>query len=153
MTAVAEEARQVRAVMERVETVEEVAFSLPKQDERRSKLLAAARSDLAGARPLRPRIAAELLGLSEKTVRAWAAEGVLVVASGSSSRLLLDVARVHEVLHLVRELRAAGQTRSLLDEVHRRLVDSTWLERSDLAQSLEQMRRGEGTVRVAGPSA
>lgn len=39
-----------------------------------------------------------------------------------------------------------GRTAGLLDEVHRRLVDATWLERDDLVESLEQMRRGEGRV-------
>lgn len=37
--------------------------------------------------------------------------------------------------------------RALLDEVYWRLVDATWLKRSDLKESLEQMHRGEGTVR------
>jgi hypothetical protein len=40
----------------------------------------------------------------------------------------------------------------LLDETHHRLVDSTWLEDPDLAESLEQMRRGEGVLRVTRPS-
>ena len=62
--------------------------------------------------------------------------------------MLLDVERVHEVLRLVKDLRAAGKTVGLLDEVHRRLVDATWLDRDDLTESLEQMRRGEGTTRV-----
>ena len=97
----------------------------------------------------RPVIRAELLGVSEKTVRAWTQEGVLKQAAGPSSRILLDAERVHEVLRLVKDLRAAGKTVGLLDEVHRRLVDATWLDRGDLTESLEQMRRGEGTARVA----
>lgn len=109
--------------------------------------------DLASASPLRPRIAAELLSLSEKTVRAWTEEGVLIRAASTSSRVLLDMRRVHQVLHLVQDLRAAGKTAGLLDEVHRRLVDATWLEREDLAESLEQMRRSEGTTRVANRGA
>jgi len=43
---------------------------------------------------MRPRIAADLLALTEKTVRAWASEGVLSIADTQSSRLLLEVARV-----------------------------------------------------------
>jgi hypothetical protein len=153
MAAVAEETRQARDLIERIETLEDVANSLPEKDERRDKLLNVVERDLATARALRPRIAAELLALSEKTVREWVKEGVLFRADGSSPRLLLDVRRVHEVLHVVEALRAAGKTIGLLDEVHRRLVDATWLDRDDLAQSLEQMQRGEGTVRLAGPSA
>lgn len=153
MSAVAHETDQALGLMKRIETLESVAKSLPEQDERRSTLLDLVEKDLAGAPALRARIVAELLGLSEKTVRAWVVEGVLTRAAGPSSRLLLDARRVHEVLHLLADLRVAGRTTGLLDEVHRRLVDATWLERDDLAASLQQMRRGEGTTRVARTSA
>lgn len=151
MPAVAQETSQALDLIERVETLEGVAATLPEQDGRRSALLGLAAKDLAAAPPLRPRIAAEVLGLSEKTVRAWTGEGVLTRVTGPSSRVLLDMDRVHQVLHLVGDLRAAGKTAGLLDEVHRRLVDATWAEREDLAVSLEQMRRGEGSTRVAKP--
>jgi hypothetical protein len=62
------------------EAVEEVAETLADDDERRSKLLAVSNAALAEEGTIRPVIAARLLGLSEKTVRAWAAEGVLVIA-------------------------------------------------------------------------
>lgn len=146
MTKVALETTHAAELMERVETLESVARSLPEQDERRQRLLALVERDLTSAAPLRPRVAAELLGLSEKTIRAWVEEGVLLAAETSSPRLLLDVARVHEVLHLIEDLRAAGTTKGLLDEVYRRLVDATWLEHDDLQESLAQMRRGEGRV-------
>jgi hypothetical protein len=153
MPGVVEETREARVLMDRVETLASVVASLPVQDERRSRLLGVIRADLESAAPLRPRIAAELLGVSEKTVRAWLAEGVLVRAEDvASPRVLLDVARFHQVLRLVRDLRAAGRASGLLDEVHRRLVDSTWLEDTDLAESLEQMRRGEGVLRVTPPT-
>lgn len=151
MTAVAAETTQAVELMDRVETLESVARSLPEQDDRRSQLLRLVEKDLATAAPLRPRVAAQLLGLSEKTVRAWVEEGVLLVADTSSPRLLLAVERVHDVLHLVKDLRAAGMTVGLLDEVHRRLADASWFGRSDLAESVEQMRRGEGHVIVAAP--
>lgn len=146
MTAVELETTHAVELMERVDTLESVARSLPEQDERRQQLLALVERDLSSAAPLRPRVAAELLGLSEKTVRAWVEEGVLLAAETSSPRLLLDVARVHEVIHLVEELRAAGTKQGLLDEVYRRLVDVTWLEREDLQESLAQMRRGQGRI-------
>jgi len=153
MTQVAYESGQASDLIARVEMLERIAESLPAEDDRRLALLGLVEKDLASAPPLRPRIAAELLGLSEKTVRAWTEEGVLKPAAGPSSRLLLDVERVHDVLRLVNDLRAAGKTHGLLDEVHRRLVDATWLDREDLTESLEQMRRGEGTTRVAKPPA
>jgi hypothetical protein len=86
---------------------------------------------------IRPVIAARLLGLSEKTVRAWADAGVLVVARRSRRRLL-DVRSVHAVGHLVSELWAAGQDRDRLDQVWRHLEDSALLDREDLRESLER---------------
>ena len=51
--------------------------------------------------------------------RARAKEGVLAVAQ-RAPRLLLDVRSVHEVSHILRDLRALGKDRDLLDEVWRR---------------------------------
>jgi hypothetical protein len=86
-----------------------------------------------------------LLDLSDKTVRAWTDEGVLK-ATGHGPNLTLDPLRVHEVMHLVRDLRAAGHDRNLLDAVWYRLSDQALLDREDLRESVEQMRRGEGRV-------
>ena len=105
---IAVEEKRLRSLFERVEVVEDVARTLPEDDERRARLLAVSDSALAEEGTIRPVIAARILGLSEKTVRAWAAAGVLAVAR-RSPRLLLDVRSVHAVSHLVSELRAAGQ--------------------------------------------
>jgi hypothetical protein len=78
-------------------------------------------------------------------VRAWAAQGVLTVAQ-RAPRLLLDLQSVHLVSHLIRDLRAVGKDRDLLDEVGRRLSDAALLERPDLQESIEQMLKGEGHV-------
>ena len=142
---IAVEEKRLRSLFERVEVVEDVARTLPEDDERRARLLAVSDSALAEEGTIRPVIAARLLGLSEKTVRAWAAAGVLTVAQ-RSPRLLLDVRSVHAVSHLVSELRAAGQDRDLLDQVWHRLEDAALLDREDLRDSLDQMRRGEGRV-------
>jgi hypothetical protein len=142
---IAVEERRLRSLFERVEVVEDVARTLPEDDERRARLLAVSDSALAEEGTIRPVLAARLLGLSEKTVRAWAAAGVLTVAQ-RSPRLLLDVRSVHAVSHLVSELRAAGQDRDLLDQVWHRLEDAALLDRYDLRDSLDQMRRGQGRV-------
>ena len=68
-------------------------------------------------------------------------------------RVLLDPLSVHTVLHLVEGLRAAGQTRGLLDEVYRRLSDTSLIESKDLQESLGQMKQGQGEVVRARPSA
>jgi hypothetical protein len=145
MTPVAAEAQQTRDLLERVETLEEVAASMPARDPRRAQLLGVVRAELAGAAPVRPVVAAEILHLTEKTVRDWAAEGVLTVHQ-QAPRLLLDADRLHQVSHLVADLRRAGQKRGLLDEVDRRLADDALVGRDDLNESLAQMRRGAGRV-------
>ena len=142
---IAVEEKRLRSLFERVEVVEDVARTLPEDDERRARLLAVSDSALAEEGTIRPVIAARLLGLSEKTVRSWAAAGVLTVAR-RSPRLLLDVRSVHAISHLVSELRAGGQDRDLLDQVWHRLEDAALLDRDDLRESVAQMRRGEGRV-------
>jgi hypothetical protein len=142
---VAIEERRLRSQFERIEVIEDIARTLPEGDERRERLLAVSDGALADEDTVRPVIAARLLGLSEKTIRAWVAAGVLAVAR-RSPRLLLDTRSVHAVSHLLTELRAAGQDRDLLDQVWRRLTDAALLERDDLRASLSQMSRGEGRV-------
>jgi hypothetical protein len=142
---IAIEEQRIRSLFSRVETVEEVARTLPEGDERRAKLMAVSAAALADEGTVRPVIAARLLGLSEKTVRVWAAQGALAVVR-HSPRLLLDLESVHVISHIVGELRAAGQERDLLDEVWRRLSDLALLERPDLQESIEQMRQGQGRV-------
>lgn len=144
MTVMAE-TQQLLDLFEQVEEIEQVAGTLPEHDGRRAKLNSVVAKALAKAPPVRPVVAGELLDLTEKTVRAWAQEGVLTV-SRTEPRMLLDAGRLHQVLHLVGDLRRAGKTRGLLDEVYRKLADRTLLDRSDLTESLEQMSNGEGRV-------
>lgn len=101
---------------------------------------------LASAPGMRTVIAATALGLSEPTVRAWVRRGVLRARS-HKPRLLLDPASVLEVRELIDELRQAGRTRDLLEQVYNRLIDEELLADPDLAESLWQMRRSEYVVR------
>jgi DNA-binding transcriptional MerR regulator len=142
---IAVEERRIRSLLDRVETVEDVARTLPENDERRARLLDVSNAALQEEGTIRPVIAARLLGLSEKTIRAWASEGVLATAQ-RTPRLLLDLRSVHEISHIVRELREHGRDRDLLDEVWRRINDAVLLERADLQGSIAQMHRGQGRV-------
>lgn len=142
---IAMEEQRIRSLLERVGTVEDVACTLAENDERRARLLAVSNSELAEEATIRPVIAARILGLSERTIRTWATEGVLPIAQ-RKPRLLLDVRGVHVISHILRELRSHGQDRDLLDEVWRRLNDAALLERDDLKESIEQMRQGKGRV-------
>jgi hypothetical protein len=144
MTIAVEETR-IRKLLDRVETLEQVANSLDENDARRADLLEVSQGVLADGDAVRPVIAATLLGISEKTVRAWADAGILKMAS-QEPRLVLDLASVHTVHHLVRELRAGGRDRDLLDAICQRLPDQALLDRDDLAESINQMRQGQGRV-------
>jgi hypothetical protein len=87
------------------------------------------------------------------TVEAWAKEGLLTAAAGEHKRLVLDAERLHEVLHLVQDLRTQGRDRNLIEAVWYRLNDQALVEREDFAESIEQMKRGEGRiVRSGDPS-
>ncbi len=63
---VSAEERRVRNLFERVETIEEVAVTLPEGDGRRERLLALSRDALAEEATVRPVIAAKILGLQRE---------------------------------------------------------------------------------------
>jgi hypothetical protein len=55
------EEEQTRQLIERIETLEQVAASLPATDPRREQLLGVVRAELAGSAPVRPVVAAVIL--------------------------------------------------------------------------------------------
>jgi DNA-binding transcriptional MerR regulator len=144
MTVTVEEQR-VRALFGAADKAGNVAYSLPEGDVRRSDLLDVSHAVLAEVATVRVIIAAKILGLSEKTIRTWANQGVLTVTE-REPRLLLDAASVYEVSHFIRQLRAAGRNRDLLDEIGRHLHDRALIEDDDFQESLAEMRRGEVEV-------
>ncbi|MFC7841887.1 hypothetical protein [Streptomyces sp. NPDC057382] len=136
------EKEQVRALFDRVERVEAVAERIERQDpEEALELRSVAEDALCTAEPVRLKIAASLLALSDRTVRTWVDEGVLSLASKHPQRL--DPVQLHRVLHLVRELRTAGRNRDLINAVWTRLQDAALLDREDMKTSLRQLRKGE----------
>lgn len=143
---VMQERETLKALLDDVAKLQAVAESLPNGDERARTLESVASRWLASAPGMRTSIAASLLGLSEPTVRAWARRGILAIRS-RKPRLLLDAASVLEVRELIADLRQAGQSRGLLETVYNRLADEQQLADPELAESLEQMRRGEYVIR------
>ncbi|MCO8276847.1 hypothetical protein M1L60_40335 [Actinoplanes sp. TRM 88003] len=133
---------EVERVLSRAGTLERIAGRISEDDQSRIELLRVSRDVLDDLDPVPVSVAASLLGVSEPTVRSWTRRGLLIYADGQDSGL--DVRRLYEVIALVRELRAAGQVHDLLNKVWQRLADSAVLERSDLRDSLAQMRRGDG---------
>jgi hypothetical protein len=143
---VTQEREVLTTLLDDVAKLHEVAETLPAGDKRARELESVADRWLASAPGMRSSIAAALLGLSEPTVRAWTGRGILRIRS-RKPRLLLDPASVLEVRQLVSELRRAGRTRDLLDEVYNRLADERQLGDPELAESLAQMHQGEYIVR------
>lgn len=136
------EKEQVEALFDRVETVEEVAEAIEEREPAQAtKLRCVAEDALSSAQPVRLAIAAQLLALSDRTIRTWVDEGVLALVTEHPKRV--DPGRLHQVLHLVKELRAAGRHKDLLNAVWYRLQDDALLNRADLTKSLQQLRRGE----------
>jgi hypothetical protein len=96
---------------------------------------------LSSAEPVRVPIAARILLVSDKTVRAWAEDGLLT-SRGVRPRRLLDAERLHTVLRFLDDLRAAGQDRDFRANLWIRLQDKALLDRADMAESLAQMNGG-----------
>lgn len=125
-----------------VEELESIASELPdKALEQARELGAFIATKLVSVPPVPIPAASQLLNLSEKTVRHWAYEGVLQRVATKPMRL--DPQRLHEVLHLVQDLRAAGKNQELIDAVWRRLQDQALMDRDDFQESLAQLRRGD----------
>lgn len=136
---------QVRELFQRIDAVLQVAHAIQgDHPDEAWKLCAVSRNALAYAAPVRVPIAAKVLLVSDKTVRAWVSEGLLTPRS-QRPRLLLDTERLYKVFQFVHELRARGQNRDLLTSLWQRLEDEALLARDDLADSLEQMRAGRAT--------
>lgn len=133
---------QARELFEMVDAVAGVAHAIESDHPGEAgRLFQVSRDALSRAAPVRVPIAARLLAVSDKTVRAWVNQGVLT-AHSQHPRLLLDPERLHQVLGFARELRVRGQDRDLLATLWQRLQDEALLDRDDLADSLEQMRAG-----------
>ena len=105
------------------------------------RLVHASGGALSSAGPVRVPIAARILLVSDKTVRAWVGDGLLIPRA-VRPRLLLDAERLHTILRFLGDLRAAGQDRDFRDDLWNRLRDESLLDRADLTESLSQMNAG-----------
>jgi hypothetical protein len=106
-----------------------------------ARLVRASHGALSSAEPVRVPIAARILLVSDKTVRAWAGDGLLTPRA-VRPRLLLDAERLHTVLRFLGDLRTAGQDHDFRDMLWNKLRDEALLDRADLAESLSQMNSG-----------
>ncbi|TWF94841.1 MerR family transcriptional regulator [Saccharopolyspora dendranthemae] len=137
--------RKVEATFDAVDKLDEqvvvIEQTLPEQAREIQSVMS---SMLSQVPPLGTVLASRLLEVDRKTVAHWADQGLLVeVDEGTSHRRRFDPLRLHQVRHVVRQLRSAGQSRNLLDAIWFRLEDQAVLDREDLARSLQQLRDGD----------
>jgi DNA-binding transcriptional MerR regulator len=132
----------VRDLFARVDEVLDVAHSIERErPQEAARLVHVSHGALSSAEPIRVPIAARILLVSDKTVRAWAEEGLLA-SRAVRPRRLLDAERLHVVLRFLSDLRAAGQDRDFRENLWNRLQDEALLDREDLAESLSEMNAG-----------
>jgi len=132
----------VRDLFAQVDEVLDVAHSIEgERPQEAARLVQASHGALSSAKPVRVPIAARILLVSDKTVRAWVEDGLLTSRT-VRPRLLVDTERLHTILHFLDDLRAAGQDRDLRDKLWNRLQDEALLDRADLTESLSQMNAG-----------
>ena len=93
------------------------------------------------ADPVRLSHAERLLGVSNQTVRAWLAEGVLADAGGSPRRVELE--SVVHAKEIADELREQGRDRAFLSTVLSRAEALALEDDDDFRESRRQMRGGE----------
>ena len=124
----------VRDLFARVDEVLDVARTLEgEHPQEAARLVHVSHDALSSAGPVRVPIAARILLVSDKTVRAWVDDGLLLPRA-VRPRLLLDAERLHTVLHFLGDLRAAGQDRDFRDNLWNRLQDEALLDGPDLAE-------------------
>jgi hypothetical protein len=125
-----------------IDELDELEDSLGRNKEARLKVVRLKRRRLAEAPSARLSVAAKLLDLSVPTIRTWIDRGLLEEVGGSSPRRV-TLQSVLEVRPLVRELRALGRDRNLLEAVLARIEDERALSDRKLRHSLDEMRSGE----------
>ena len=144
MTTIADDARRIGVLFDRMDDLDEVAYSLPDQDDRCQRLVEVADATLAEEAPIRPTVAASLLGVDEKMVREWADNGVLTIVA-RQPRLLLDATSVYEISRLIRDLRVMDDDRELLDEMWRGLNPAA-IDNADVQDSPTSVQRERGVI-------
>lgn len=124
-----------------IDDLDELESSLGRNKDARLKVVRLRRRRLAEAPSVRLSVASKLLGLSVPTIRAWIDRGLLEEIGDSSPRRV-TLQSVLEVRPLVRELRALGRDRNLLEAVLARVEDERVLSNRKLRRSLDEMRSG-----------
>ena len=132
----------VRDLFARVDEVLDVAHSI--EGERpldAARLVHVSHGALSSAGPVRVPIAARILLVSDKTVRAWVEDGLLT--PGRCSHACSSTRSVcTQSCTSCATCAPAGQDRNFRDNLWNRLRDEALLDRADITESLSQMNAG-----------
>lgn len=141
------EFKQAERVVDNIEDLEEVKIAVetgsatdeahPETLERIKRVLERVLEELPD---IRVSVAAELLELSEPTVRKWTEVGLLKAVSGAS-HMRVTTCSVRAVRQQVLTLRRLGKKRNLLEAVLARIEDEELL--AEVRESIAAMQRGE----------
>ena len=115
-----------------IDDLDELENSLGRNKDARLKVVRLRRRRLAEAPSVRLSVAGKLLGLSIPTIRTWIDRGLLDEIGDSSPRRV-TLRSVLEVRPLIRELRALGRDRNLLEAILARARRQTHPLRSQAA--------------------
>ena len=126
-----------------IDELDELESSLGRNEDARLKVVRRRRRRLDEAPSVRLSVAGTLLDLSLPTIRTWIDRGLLEEMRGSSPRRVTLRSVLLEVRPLVRELRALGRDRNLLEAVLARVEDERTLSDRMLRRSLDEMRGGK----------
>ena len=127
-----------------IDDLDELESSLGRNEDARVKVVRLRRRRFDEAPTVRLSVAGKLLGLSLPTIRAWIDRGLLEEVRGSSPRRV-TLRSVLNIRSLVRELRALGRDRNLLEAVIAEVEDKRALSDRKLRRSLDEMRGGKLT--------
>ena len=144
MTTIADDTQRIGVLFDRIDNLDEVAYSFPDRDDRCQRLLDVADATLSEEPPIRPAVAASLFDVDEKTVREWADNGVLTIAT-RRPRLLLEPTSVYEISRLIRDLRAMDDDGEMLDEMWHQLSNRAPIDIADI-EGGPQTERGKPVI-------
>lgn len=125
-----------------IDDLDELEDALGRNKNARLKVVRLRRRRLADAPSVRLSVAGKLLELSVPTVRAWIDRGLLEEVRDSSPRRV-TLQSVLEVRPLLRELRALGRDRNLLEAILAQVEDERAFSDRKLRKSLDEMRSGK----------
>lgn len=146
MSAVAEKVSEQVALFEHVERLERIADDLAERHDPAAADVRKVVADIVDdVPPVRIAVAVELLQVSKATVWSWLGRGIIRNANGNPTKVqVLDPHRLHEVLHIVRDLRELGtKSGDLAEHVWYRLEDQELAESDMFVEGMAAWRDGD----------